>query len=124
MTSYNSEILFFITIAIIGYGLWIYNNHLNKVKEFIHDYYNEKDFIVENITNLNISEKVKYRTPIVLYHHFFNYSFPLIFLRLNTFFYRKVNLINDRNKKQTAYIELKVRVKDNIEIEELKVFEL
>lgn len=119
----------FIVLLVISTVLILYlllkdlriNNKL--VIEFIEMYFEESEYKIIQISNLNLKEKIKYATPKIPYMSFLSY-FPLNFLvEKNNKYFRKVETVDDENGEQLRYIEIELNNGNFVNINEFDVYE-
>lgn len=88
----------------------------DKIEDSIIKYYDKNGFIVNNVADLNITERLKYGVPIISIFRLYSYFFGFFSGKID--YVRKVEIVDGKNIKRTKYIELTVHGKDTISFKE------
>ena len=74
------------------------------MRDFIANHYESENFIIDSISKLSLSDRIKYGVPIVNYFSLF--GSVLFIFNSTTYHSRKVELIDENNNKSTKFIEI------------------
>jgi len=112
------------TIFIIHLIIKIHYLHIgeNNIRNGIIEHYADKGLIVNNISNLNLMERIKYRALIFSVFRIYRYFFGIISGKID--YIRKVDVLDKTDKGYTKYIELIVQWKDIISFKEFASYEI
>ena len=93
-----------------------------QIDHLIIEHYESLGFSVADINNLNLTEKIKYGVPINFLLRLYGYVFSFFSLKINPV--RKVELMDLNNNEQTKYIELVIKKRKLISINEFDSYEI
>lgn len=94
----------------------------SQIDHLIIEHYENLRISVACINKLNLTEKIKYGVPIIFLLRLYGYLFSLFSLNINPV--RKVALTDLNNNEQTKYIELVIRKRKLISINEFDSYDI
>jgi len=116
----------FVFTAIIVFFIFIRIRHLHlsddKIEDAIGNYYENKWLIVNDIVELDFTEKIKNGVPIISIFRFYSYYFGVLSGKID--YVRKVDVIDHKDNEQTKFIELTVQGNDIISLNELASYDI
>jgi hypothetical protein len=81
----------------------------DKIEDAIINYYEKKGLVVNDVSELNFTEKIKYGVPIISIFSLYSYYFGFLSGKID--YVRKVDTIDKKDNEHTKYIELTVQGK-------------
>lgn len=115
-------ILFISTLcAYFLYQLYLKILFVNSIDEFAKEYYAEQEVIIESISKLNVTEKLKYGVPVIPFFSFYSSSYSFITQMEETYF-RKIETTDKAGSEQIRYLEISF-TKNGLEYNEFDVYE-
>lgn len=114
----------FTTIIVIFIFTKIRHLYLSddKIENAIIKYYEKKGLIVNDVSELNFTERIKYRVPIISIFRLYSYYFGFLSGKIN--YVRKVDTVDKKDNEHTKYIELTVQGKDVISVKEFASYDI
>lgn len=94
----------------------------SQIDHLIIEHYESLRINVAGINKLNLTEKIKYGVPINFLLRLYGYLFSLFSLTINPV--RKVELTDLNNNEQTKYIELVIKKRKLISINEFDSYDI
>lgn len=94
----------------------------SQIDNIVNDYYENLRINVADIYKLNLTEKIKYGVPINFLIRFYGYIFSFFSLKIKPV--RKVELKDLNNNEQTKYIELVIKKRKLISINEFDSYDI
>lgn len=94
----------------------------SQIDHLIIEYYKNQRIIVDDIYKLNLTEKIKYGVPLNLLLKLYGYIFSFFSLKINPV--RKVELKDLNAIEQTKYIELEIKKRKLISINEFDSYNI
>lgn len=94
----------------------------SQIEYLIIDYYENLRINVTDIYKLNLTEKIKYGVPINFLLRLYGYLFSFFSLKINPV--RKVELKDINNNEQTKYIEIVIKKRKLIFINEFDSYDI
>lgn len=88
----------------------------DKIEDSIVKYYEKKGLFVNDISDLNFTERLKYGVPIISIFRLYSYFFGFLTGKID--YVRKVETFDKKDNEYTKYIELTVQGKDTISLKE------
>jgi len=125
MEQYIAIFGYFFSIGLTGYFIYrvsrLYIGE-DKIYNYILEYYQQKGITVNDISELELTERLKYGVPIISIFRIYNYMFGIFTGKID--YTRKVNVSDKKNKEYIKYIELIYHGKKRIEIKEFESYEI
>lgn len=116
----------FLFTAIIGIFIFTKIRHLflseDIIDEVIVNHYDKKGLIVNNVSELNFTEKIKYGVSIISVFRLYSYYFGFLSGKID--YVRKVDIVDKKDNEHTKYIELTVQGKDIISFKEFASYDI
>jgi hypothetical protein len=94
----------------------------DKIEEEIAKHYEEKGLVVDYVSKLNMTERMKYGVPIMPIFQAYSYYFGILSGKIE--YIRKVSVIDKKENEHIKYVELTVQGKDIISFNEFASYEL
>lgn len=112
--------ILFVLALIVFFVYYIYNDiDRGKVlNELVIDWY-KKNLTINNISQLNLSEKIKYGVPISPYISFLTKN--NVYFNSSNSYSRKIETSNNSENEQIRYVEINFNF-SNLEVHEFEVY--
>ena len=110
-----------IILLVLFYKAWQIHTDNRKVNKSIIDYFQNEGFIIQGISRLNFTERIRYSVPIIPTRWIYNQLFGLISDKINLI--KKVELTNQSGKEYIKYIEINISGSEAISIKEIDSYE-
>jgi hypothetical protein len=94
----------------------------DKIEDAIINYYEKKGLIVNDVSELNFTEKIKYGVPIISVFRLYSYYFGFLSGKID--YVRKVDIADKKDNEHTKYIELTVQGKNIISFKEFASYDI
>ncbi len=112
--------IFYILVVVQLYIRYISSD---KLYSLISDYYEKQGYIVKDINDLTMTERIKYGVPLNMFLKLYGSLFT-IFTKFGENHFRRIELMDSQNNEITKYIDCFVRNRKLLDCKEFDSYKL